>query len=50
MFHKLAAAVLGAVSLAAVSFATVLPAHAAPDTLQFGVGLFQPDKEKNDAT
>jgi phosphonate transport system substrate-binding protein len=25
-------------------------AHAVPDTLQFGVGLFQPDKEKNDAT
>ena len=24
--------------------------QAAPDTLQFGVGLFQPDKEKNDAT
>ena len=50
MFRQLAAAVLGAVSLAAVSFATALPAHAAPDTLQFGVGLFQPDKEKNDAT
>jgi phosphonate transport system substrate-binding protein len=26
------------------------PAHAADDVLRFGVGLYQPDKEKNDAT
>ena len=29
--------------------AATLPAHAA-DVLRFGVGLYQPDKEKNDAT
>ena len=32
------------------SLATASLAQAAPDTIQFGVGLFQPDKEKNDAT
>jgi phosphonate transport system substrate-binding protein len=30
--------------------AVASPAAVAQDTLQFGVGLFQPDKEKNDAT
>ena len=33
-----------------LALAIAASAHAAPDTLQFGVGLFQPDKEKNDAT
>lgn len=27
-----------------------LPLHADPGPLRFGVGLFQPDREKNDAT
>ena len=35
--------------LLALSVATALPASAA-DVLRFGVGLYQPDKEKNDAT
>ena len=35
--------------LFALSVATALPASAA-DVLRFGVGLYQPDKEKNDAT
>ena len=35
--------------LLALSIATSLPAGAA-DVLRFGVGLYQPDKEKNDAT
>jgi phosphonate transport system substrate-binding protein len=37
---------------AIVALATLFgpAALAAPDTLNFGVGLFQPDKEKNDAT
>ena len=35
----------------ALSCATFVPAaQAASGDLQFGVGLFQPDKEKNDAT
>lgn len=33
--------------VALIAFTT---AHAASGTLQFGVGMFQPDKEKNDAT
>ncbi len=35
--------------LLALSVATALPASGA-DVLRFGVGLYQPDKEKNDAT
>lgn len=35
---------------ALLSLAVPLASAAVPDTLQFGVGLFQPDKEKNDAT
>jgi phosphonate transport system substrate-binding protein len=34
----------------ALGFAALLPAEAADDVLRFGVGLYQPDKEKNDAT
>ncbi len=33
-----------------MAYATITTAHAATGDLQFGVGLFQPDKEKNDAT
>jgi phosphonate transport system substrate-binding protein len=36
--------------LAAATVALAGPAFAAPDVLQLGIGLFQPDKEKNDAT
>lgn len=36
--------------LAAFSLALAAPVSAAPDVLQLGVGLFQPDREKNDAT
>lgn len=32
------------------SSVTISFAHADPSPLKFGVGLFQPDKEKNDAT
>ncbi|MGE0674539.1 MAG: phosphate/phosphite/phosphonate ABC transporter substrate-binding protein [Methylibium sp.] len=34
----------------ALGLAALLPAQAADDVLRFGVGLYQPDKEKNDAT
>ena len=34
----------------ALGLAAVGPAQAADDVLRFGVGLYQPDKEKNDAT
>ncbi len=37
-------------ALLAASFAVLAPARAADDVLRFGVGLYQPDKEKNDAT
>jgi len=37
-------------ALLAASFAVLAPAQAADDVLRFGVGLYQPDKEKNDAT
>jgi phosphonate transport system substrate-binding protein len=36
--------------LCAVSIPLVAPAYAQPGTLKFGVGLFQPDRERNDAT
>ena len=42
-----------AISMATASFlglAPAGPAQAADDVLRFGVGLYQPDKEKNDAT
>ena len=35
---------------ASLSWATLAPVQAAEDVLRFGVGLYQPDKEKNDAT
>jgi phosphonate transport system substrate-binding protein len=35
---------------AGVLFAVALAAHAQAGALKFGVGLFQPDKDKNDAT
>jgi phosphonate transport system substrate-binding protein len=35
---------------ATIALAAALPAQAAGDVLRFGVGLYQPDKEKNDAT
>ncbi|MGD9834761.1 MAG: phosphate/phosphite/phosphonate ABC transporter substrate-binding protein [Piscinibacter sp.] len=35
---------------ATLAFAALGSAHAADDMLRFGVGLYQPDKEKNDAT
>ena len=38
------------VYLASAILAAPALAQGSPDTLQFGVGLFQPDKEKNDAT
>ena len=44
-FSLLVATALTAASLVGATFA-----QSARDTLQFGVGLFQPDKEKNDAT
>ena len=44
--HSLAL-VLG---LSGALLTTTTPVAAAPDTIQFGVGLFQPDKDKNDAT
>lgn len=34
----------------ALGLAVIGPAQAADDVLRFGVGLYQPDKEKNDAT
>ena len=34
----------------AVALLFALPFHASADVLRFGVGLYQPDKEKNDAT
>lgn len=37
-------------ALLAASFAVLAPAQAADNVLRFGVGLYQPDKEKNDAT
>jgi phosphonate transport system substrate-binding protein len=36
--------------LAAAALSLSGPVVAAPDVLQLGIGLFQPDKEKNDAT
>jgi phosphonate transport system substrate-binding protein len=36
--------------LAATALAAAMAAHAADGALRFGVGLFQPDREKNDAT
>ncbi|MGY2491808.1 phosphate/phosphite/phosphonate ABC transporter substrate-binding protein [Cupriavidus sp. CP313] len=47
------AATLGAISalaLAALGFAGTATAQAQAAPLKFGVGLFQPDKERNDAT
>ena len=44
-FSLLVVTALTAASLVGATFA-----QSARDTLQFGVGLFQPDKEKNDAT
>ncbi|CAN7397411.1 MULTISPECIES: phosphate/phosphite/phosphonate ABC transporter substrate-binding protein [unclassified Variovorax] len=47
------AAALGAIStlaLAASGLAGISSAHAQDTPLKFGVGLFQPDKERNDAT
>lgn len=41
---------LGALLAAALAFSLGAPALAGDDTLRFGVGLYQPDKEKNDAT
>jgi phosphonate transport system substrate-binding protein len=38
------------VLLAAAALASGATAHAADGALRFGVGLFQPDREKNDAT
>ncbi|MDP1647506.1 MAG: phosphate/phosphite/phosphonate ABC transporter substrate-binding protein [Rubrivivax sp.] len=35
---------------ASLGLAVFAPAQAADDVLRFGVGLYQPDKEKNDAT
>lgn len=39
-----------AFGLFTLALAGSLPVSAAPDVLHFGVGLFQPDREKNDAT
>jgi phosphonate transport system substrate-binding protein len=36
--------------LAATALTAAMAAHAADGALRFGVGLFQPDREKNDAT
>ena len=44
------ARLLAAVGLAAAVMSGMAPAVADPGTLRFGVGLYQPDKEKNDAT
>lgn len=41
---------LGTLLAAALAFSLGAPALAGDDTLRFGVGLYQPDKEKNDAT
>jgi phosphonate transport system substrate-binding protein len=41
---------LFSVLLAASALLGAVPAHAADGPLRFGVGLFQPDREKNDAT
>ena len=41
---------LGLALGASLSWATLAPVQAAEDVLRFGVGLYQPDKEKNDAT
>ena len=38
------------IALLALASLATLAAHAAEPPLKFGVGLFQPDKEKNDAT
>ena len=40
----------GFVAVLVTLFAVVLPARADPTELRFGVGLYQPDKNKNDAT
>lgn len=44
------ASTMATATVMALCLAAVGPARAADDVLRFGVGLYQPDKEKNDAT
>ena len=44
------ASTMAATTVMTLGLAAVGTAHAADDVLRFGVGLYQPDKEKNDAT
>lgn len=44
------ASTMAAATVMTLGLAAVGTAHAADDVLRFGVGLYQPDKEKNDAT